>query len=1521
MPAGPRTTPYPVVVQFSDPTNPTTPVKLLESSSIFVTSVSAVTVSATNYLNLPEGFGGGATGPTGATGETGATGATGVGTTGATGPQGATGSQGATGPQGLDGSTGATGSQGTPGADGATGATGPAGPQGDTGPTGGLGPQGTTGATGPQGEFGATGATGVGAVGATGSQGATGIQGATGPQGPPGAASTQGATGSTGATGIQGEIGATGATGIQGVTGQQGSTGATGATGLQGSQGTTGATGIQGPTGVTGTQGSTGATGSGSTGATGPQGATGIQGVTGPQGPQGPPGEASTQGATGSTGATGIQGPQGNTGATGTTGLQGATGAQGIQGDTGPTGATGPQGDQGATGPAGATYLSALLDVDTLAYNDDPNQTYPQHGSLLWFDYANYTPSGKWVNRPPDLNSTGYVLRLVDLGGPNEEPNWEPYSLSTLSDTQITSPGTGQVLTWNGSNWAASSVAGGFGATGPQGATGATGPQGAQGATGATGVQGAAGSQGATGSTGPAGSTGPQGDPGSTYLSGLLDVDSDSLPAYNKYSVIYNSGTDLFEVRQLRFDDLYDYIAPGSPPSDNWVLAYTSLAPGGFAPKPLSDFVQLNTLNDVDVPSPNLNDILQYTDNGLDYQWRNIPASSLVSGIEASTIGLSSIVSSHLVSAVHWELSTLNTNYLNTSGDSANAGFYLSSVSATNLSATNYYNLPSSTLIWDQARDIVLYVKNKTQNSLPKGTPVAIVSGVGDTPIVEPLSSVNFHVPEAIGFANHVAGLVQNTISADDFGYIVVEGLLIGDGGDPLDTDAWNVGDTLYVSSNGQLNNIRPTAPYESHPVGFVINSQQNVGSILVKIENVSELNDIVGFNLSQTLIDGDIISYDLDTSTFKNVQALNISGTSYFGALSATNVSAANYFNLPTGPIGPTGATGPTGQTGVQGVTGATGIQGATGPQGPAGSTGATGIQGLQGDQGSTGATGPQGSPGNLGSTGATGIQGVTGATGVEGPQGSTGATGIQGSQGISGPTGATGPQGDQGSTGATGIAGATGIQGVTGATGVQGLQGNVGVTGATGVQGSTGVAGATGSTGPSGLQGSTGATGPIGATGPQGTPGEGTAGENGATGATGPSGLQGPTGVTGVQGLTGPTGATGSRGSTGVQGPQGISGPQGMAGTQFNFNFDPKTTGDPGANDLLINNSDPVLANIVAVSYTDANSNGTVQYALERLDVGDTLIISPNPSTGDFWIYEISSAPTPQSGYINIPVSWETGNDLWFPSEADPLYLTLIFNGAKGATGATGLQGSTGATGAGTTGATGVNGATGATGPAGATGIQGATGAQGSTGDQGSTGATGPTATPGGSDTQIQFNNNGSFSGVSDLIWGDTTKTLQATNLSSTNLTVRNGWTLVVASADQSVTSTTMVSSTNGLHFDMNANTRYLIRSVVFFSGSVGTADIKYGFSGPASPTYFQMQRHAQGPGAAAFVISVAASAYDNTGITVTTTTSGFGVIYLNGNIINGSNAGKFFLVFGCGGAGTNIIETGSYIEYLIR
>jgi hypothetical protein len=126
---------------------------------------------------------------------------------------------------------------------------------------------------------------------------------------------------------------------------------------------------------------------------------------------------------------------------------------------------------------------------------------------------------------------------------------------------------------------------------------------------------------------------------------------------------------------------------------------------------------------------------------------------------------------------------------------------------------------------------------------------------------------------------------------------------------------------------------------------------------------------------------------------------------------------------------------------------------------------------------------------------------------------------------------------------------------------------------------------------------------------------------------------------------------------------------------------------------------------------------------------------------------------------------------------------------DGADGATGPAGADGADGADGAtGATGPTGPAGPTGATGPQGPTGPAGADGADGANGADGVGVITGGTTgqvlakasstdydtewvdqtggggggTPGGSDTQVQFNDGGSFAGDSGLTYNDTAGSL---------------------------------------------------------------------------------------------------------------------------------------------------------------
>jgi len=281
----------------------------------------------------------------------------------------------------------------------------------------------------------------------------------------------------------------------------------------------------------------------------------------------------------------------------------------------------------------------------------------------------------------------------------------------------------------------------------------------------------------------------------------------------------------------------------------------------------------------------------------------NLPSSLVTWGSATSATNSYSSTNAYSSTLANSSTNAYSSTYSLSSTSSLNSTQAPNNFTVTgNLSATTYLNLPSATLLWYEANNaqrVLKYVKNGTAASMPKGTPVTVTGTTGDVANVAALSSVNTHVPEAPGFSNHVFGLTDTTIAAGAFGYIVTEGAVSGNGGDPLNTSLFSGGDILYVSSNGQLNNIRPPAPYEAHPVGYVVRSQANNGIIYVKIETVPEFNDIVGMNLNSSLVNGDLISYDLTTSTFKNVQSINISGTIKGGTVSATT-----FLNLPSSTV-----------------------------------------------------------------------------------------------------------------------------------------------------------------------------------------------------------------------------------------------------------------------------------------------------------------------------------------------------------------------------------------------------------------------------------------------------------------------------------------------------------------------------------------------------------------------------------------------------------------------------------------
>ena len=210
---------------------------------------------------------------------------------------------------------------------------------------------------------------------------------------------------------------------------------------------------------------------------------------------------------------------------------------------------------------------------------------------------------------------------------------------------------------------------------------------------------------------------------------------------------------------------------------------------------------------------------------------------------------------------------------------------------------------------------------------------------------------------------------------------------------------------------------------------------------------------------------------------------------------------------------------------------------------------------------------------------------------------------------------------------------------------------------------------------------------------------------------------------------GALGATGATGAQGATGVIGATGIAGATGLTGA----------TG-VGSNIAIYGNGELKTSEVSTLNFV---GNGVSTTA-----VGNVVQVNiTGGGTGD---------------------------------------------GATGATGATGPAGATGiqgATGAGSTGATGIQGATGPEGATGATGLAGIVygssappppgasgylwlntaeqGLIGPTGATGLTGATGPAGAVAGSNTQIQFNDAGSFGGSANLTFDKTTNTFTTASI----------------------------------------------------------------------------------------------------------------------------------------------------------
>ncbi len=156
-------------------------------------------------------------------------------------------------------------------------------------------------------------------------------------------------------------------------------------------------------------------------------------------------------------------------------------------------------------------------------------------------------------------------------------------------------------------------------------------------------------------------------------------------------------------------------------------------------------------------------------------------------------------------------------------------------------------------------------VKNQTGALIPKGTLLGFAGTLGASGklLAQPFIG-NGTYP-----SDYILGVAEEAIPDGGDGFAVDHGTLKN-----IDTSAWPDGTILYASStiSGALTSTQPQAPNNKITVAAVIYSSATTGSIEIRIQPGSSLENDELVQLS-TLANNDVIAYNSTTGRFENKQ------------------------------------------------------------------------------------------------------------------------------------------------------------------------------------------------------------------------------------------------------------------------------------------------------------------------------------------------------------------------------------------------------------------------------------------------------------------------------------------------------------------------------------------------------------------------------------------------------------------------------------------------------------------------
>jgi hypothetical protein len=213
----------------------------------------------------------------------------------------------------------------------------------------------------------------------------------------------------------------------------------------------------------------------------------------------------------------------------------------------------------------------------------------------------------------------------------------------------------------------------------------------------------------------------------------------------------------------------------------------------------------------------------------------------------ASTSGLTSVVGVSPISAIvsgGTVSVSLDANY-QTAGSYQPAGTYVTGVVGT--SPISASGTTAITVTIDQAaitgataatnaQVVRFLVKNTTGTTIPKGSAVYVSGATGDNALISLASATSD--PSS----SKTLGLTAEAIATDAFGYVIEAGYLTD-----IDTSAATAGAAVWLGNTpGSIVFVTPPAePSHAVYLGVVVRVQSNNGSILAKVQNGYELDEL----------------------------------------------------------------------------------------------------------------------------------------------------------------------------------------------------------------------------------------------------------------------------------------------------------------------------------------------------------------------------------------------------------------------------------------------------------------------------------------------------------------------------------------------------------------------------------------------------------------------------------------------------------------------------------------------------